>query len=460
MIHPPHFSEGGPGGSEVENLSYNTLAVVGAQWGDEGKGKIVDLLAGKFDAVARFSGGHNAGHTVRVGEKKFALHLIPSGIIHPNTRCFLGPGLVVDPLALVEEIRGLETQGITVDERLWISLRCALLLPTHRALDQAREKARGKGKIGTTGRGIGPAYQDVAARRGLRTWMLQDRTRFEKAARNLMNEHNRELEYLHDTAPVDIDEAIEKLLEASTRLAEMPHDLQSEIHNLLERNAGLLFEGAQGVLLDPLWGTYPFVTSSSCLPAHAATSLGLSPRTIGTVLGVMKAYTTRVGSGPFPSEDSGRAGEELAKRGAEFGTTTGRARRCGFFDAVAARHAVQVAGIDALALTKIDVLDAFDEVKIGVAYEDASGRTLKSFPADAGVLDGVRLRYESHPGWKRPVESLENPEDLDPNALAYIRRLEELTGVPVVILSTGPRRRETMVLNDTPLSARLRKLLS
>jgi len=443
----------------VKISNRDNLAVVGAQWGDEGKGKIVDLLAGSFDGVARFSGGHNAGHTVRVGDRQFALHLVPSGIIHPGTRCFIGPGLVVDPLALSEEIHGLEEQGLDVVGRLVLSSRSSILLPTHAALDRARESGRGRGKIGTTGRGIGPAYQDLASRRGLRAWMLRKPAVFENAARALMEAHNRELERLHERPGIDIGEIMPRLIQAAAGLAPMIGETGSDIRKLLQRDGKLLLEGAQGVLLDPYWGTYPFVTSSSCLPAFGAAALGLPMTAVSAVLGVMKAYTTRVGSGPFPTEDFGETGRELARIGNEFGTTTGRPRRCGFFDAVAARWAVDVAGIDGIALTKIDVLDSFDHIRIATAYEDISGTVVDDFPADADLLANVRVRWETLPGWERPTAGLKDPRDLDPNALAYIRRIEELLGVPVVILSTGPRREETLILGDDVLSQHMKRLL-
>ncbi len=435
------------------------LAVIGAQWGDEGKGKIVDLLAARVDGVARFSGGHNAGHTVRIGELKYALHLIPSGIIHPGARCFLGPGLVIDPGALLREMEGLQEQGIEFGSRMVISSRAALILPTHQGLDHAREAARGKSKIGTTGRGIGPAYEDVASRRGLRAWMLTRPESLQEEAEKLMRAHNEELARLYGADPFVIDEAVGRLLRAAEKLGPFVHEVGSEIRGLLNSGGKLLLEGAQGVLLDPIWGTYPFVTSSSCLPAAGAATLGIPGHRIGPVLGVMKAYTTRVGAGPFPTEDFGPEGEELAKRGAEFGTTTGRPRRCGWFDAVAARHAVEVAGIDAIALTKIDVLDSFDEIRIAVDYEDERGRRIGSLPADTAMLEHLKPCYETMPGWKNPTESLRDPADLDPAARAYISRLEELLGVPVALLSTGPRRAETMVLGQSAVAARLRELL-
>jgi len=459
MILPAGVDFPQQGRSEVKESIAGMPAVIGAQWGDEGKGKIVDLLAGRVDAVARFSGGHNAGHTVRFGTRKFALHLIPSGIIHPGTRCFLGPGLVLDPLALVREMDSLAAQGIDSGDRLRISGRAALILPTHQALDLAREARRGKEKIGTTGRGIGPAYEDVASRRGLRAWLLGQPGRLREHAEKLMALHNLELEKLHGAAPLDIEEALSGLLEAAGKLAPYLAEVGRELRGLLASGATVLLEGAQGVLLDPCWGTYPFVTSSSCLPAAGAATLGLPAASVGPVLGVMKAYTTRVGGGPFPTEEKGEIGRMLAEGGAEFGTTTGRPRRCGYFDAVAARHAVEVAGIEAIALTKIDVLDAFEEIRIGVAYEDTSGSRIEAFPADTSVLDHVRVRYERLAGWEGSVEGLRDPAALPEAARALISRIEELLGIPVVLLSTGPRREETMILGDSSVASRLRDLL-
>ncbi len=443
----------------VSSDGMRSLVVVGGQWGDEGKGKVVDLIAGAFDAVARYNGGHNAGHTVRYGERRFALHLVPSGIVHDGTLCVLGAGMVVDPEALVAEIGHLAEQGVSVEGRLLVSERATLLLPTHRALDLARERARGQGRIGTTGRGIGPAYQDLASRRALRAFLLTDPGRLAERARALMAEHNRELESLHGAEAVDLGRAVEAVVAAARELAPMVGDVGKALLRTHGEGGRILFEGAQGILLDVFHGTYPFVTSSSCLPGLAAVSCGVPPRMVGPVLGVMKAYTTRVGGGPFPTELEDAVGERLRERGAEFGTTTGRPRRCGWFDAVAARYAVRVAGIDALALTKLDVLDGLDEVQVAVAYEDGQGRRLDVPPGDSEAFERLRPVYETFPGWSGSSAGATDEVDLPEGAVAYVRQLERLLGVPVVLVSTGPRRRETILRGDGPVGRFLRRIV-
>ena len=436
-----------------------SMMVIGGQWGDEGKGKVVDLLSGAFSAVVRYNGGHNAGHTVRVGERHFALHLVPSGIIHPGSRCYMGAGLVIDPTALVKEVDRLQSEGIVVEGRLFLSPRAAILLPTHRALDLAREGRRGAGKIGTTGRGIGPAYQDIAQRRCLRTWMLAEPDTLRDSARTVMEEHNAELVNLFGAEPVDLDGAIDEVMTAAARLAPLIREVGPEIRRHADGGEAILFEGAQGVLLDLNFGTYPFVTSSSCLPGFAAASCGIGPRYLGPVLGIMKAYATRVGSGPFPTEDFGPDGDGLRKRGAEFGTTTGRPRRCGWFDVVAARHAIQTAGIDALAMTKIDVLDGVKTLKVCVAYEGPDGKLIENVPADADLLAEVTPRYEEIPGWDGATEGLVDEAALPDGARAYLQYLEDQLGVPIALVSTGPRREETMARGSSPLAVRIREIL-
>jgi adenylosuccinate synthase len=337
--------------------------IIGGQWGDEGKGKVVDLLSAGFAAVVRYNGGNNAGHTVRFADRRFALHLVPSGIIHEGVTCYLASGMVVDPTGLVAEMDRLVDEGVGIEGRIVLSPRASLILPTHRALDGAREGMRGAGKIGTTGRGIGPAYQDRAQRRGLRAHVLDEPGRLREKALELMEEHNRELAVLFNAEPVDLDEALAELESAAARLAPLIGEVGPALRSHRSAGEAVLFEGAQGVLLDLAWGTYPYVTSSSCLPGSAAASCGIGPRLLGPVIGVMKAYATRVGSGPFPSELDNAIGERMRDRGAEFGTTTGRPRRCGWFDAVAARYAVDVAGIDAVAVTKLDILDGFESIR-------------------------------------------------------------------------------------------------
>lgn len=437
-----------------------SMMVIGGQWGDEGKGKVVDLLSRAFPAVVRYNGGHNAGHTVRVGERKFALHLVPSGIIHPDSRCYMGAGLVIDPTALLKEIDRLEGEGIEVAGRLNLSPRAAILLPTHRALDLAREDRRGDGKIGTTGRGIGPAYQDIAQRRCLRTWMLTSPAKLRDAARALMVQHNAELVALFGVDEVDIDAALNEVMAAAKRLAPLVREVGPEIRRHADSGDPILFEGAQGVLLDLNWGTYPFVTSSSCLPGFAAASCGVGPRYLGPVLGVMKAYATRVGSGPFPTEDFGADGDGLRDRGAEYGTTTGRPRRCGWFDVVAARHAIQTAGIDALALTKIDVLDGLKTLKVCVAYEGPGGEVVETVPADADLLAEVTPRYVDIPGWDGETEGLVDEKALPEGAKAYLKFLEDQVGIPIALVSTGPRREETMARGSSSMARKIAEILS
>ncbi|MEN8163052.1 MAG: adenylosuccinate synthase [Acidobacteriota bacterium] len=441
-------------------VDQKSMMVIGGQWGDEGKGKVVDLLSGAFPAVVRYNGGHNAGHTVRVGERHFALHLVPSGIIHPQSRCYMGAGLVIDPTALLTEIDRLRSEGIEVEGRLCLSPRAAVLLPTHRALDLARENRRGGAKIGTTGRGIGPAYQDIAQRRCLRTWILASPEKLRDSARRLMEQHNEELMALYGAEPVDLEAAVDEVMAAAKRLAPLIREVGPEIRRHADGGEPILFEGAQGVLLDLNWGTYPFVTSSSCLPGFAAASCGVGPRYLGPVLGVMKAYATRVGSGPFPTEDFGPDGDGLRDRGAEYGTTTGRPRRCGWFDVVAARHAVDTAGIDALALTKIDVLDGVKTLKVCVAYEGPGGEAIEQVPADAEMLAEVTPRYVDIPGWEGATEGLVSEERLPEGARAYLQFLEDQVGVPVAMVSTGPRREETMARGSSQMAGRIAEILS
>jgi len=433
--------------------------VVGGQWGDEGKGKVVDLLSAGYPVVVRYNGGHNAGHTVRFADRRFALHLVPSGIIHEHVRCYLASGMVIEPTALVDEMDRLTSEGIPLEGRIFLSPRASLILPTHRALDGARESARGTGAIGTTGRGIGPAYQDTAQRRGLRAHLLAEPERFIERARAVMEHHNKEIADLYGSEPVDLDSACAELRSAAERLAPLLREVGPEIYRHAEAGDPILFEGAQGVMLDLTWGTYPFVTSSSCLPGTAATSCGISPRLLGPVIGIMKAYVTRVGGGPFPSELKDADGETLRERGVEFGTTTGRPRRCGWFDAVAARYAIGVAGIDALAIMKIDVLDVFDTLKVVIGYKLPDGTLVDTVPADPELVATLEPVHEELPGWKQPTEGLTDHAALPSAAVAYLEYLERLVGVPIVLVSTGPRREETLVRGDSDLSRRLAELI-
>jgi adenylosuccinate synthase len=440
-------------------MGTESLMVIGGQWGDEGKGKVVDLLSSDFTAVVRYNGGNNAGHTVRFADRKFALHLVPSGIIHDGVTCYLGSGMVVDPTGLVTEMDTLIGEGVNIEGRIKLSPRATLILPTHKALDSAREGKLGAGKIGTTGRGIGPAYQDRAQRRGLRAHVLGDE-RLQERALALMEQHNRELQILFDAEPVDLDAAVAELETAAERLAPMIDEVGPALRRHQAAGDGVLFEGAQGVLLDLAWGTYPFVTSSSCLPGFAAASCGIGPKLLGPVIGVMKAYATRVGSGPFPSELDDATGEKMRERGVEFGTTTGRPRRCGWFDAVAARYAVEVAGIDAVAVTKLDVLDGFETVKVVTAYRLPDGSTLDTFPADSELAESMEPIYDELPGWSEPTEGVVTEGDLPAEAASYLAYLEEKIGAPAVIVSTGPRREETLIRGDSALADQLRSIIA
>ncbi len=436
----------------------DSLMIAGGQWGDEGKGKIVDLLSAGFAAVVRSNGGHNAGHTVRFAERRFALHLIPSGIVHERVTCYLGAGMVIDPSALVQEIDRLEAEGVATTGRVFISPRAALILPTHRLLDEAREAARGDRKIGTTGRGIGPTYEDVARRRGLRAHLLADPTGLDAAARTLMTDHGRELELLYGAAPLDLEPLLAAVAAAGRRLAGMIRETGPSIRAHRAAGEPVLFEGAQGVLLDHIWGTFPYVTSSSCLPAGAATSCGIDPRHLGPTIGVMKAYVTRVGGGPFPSELNDEVGATLRERGAEFGTTTGRPRRCGWFDAVAARYAVEIGAIDAVALTKLDVLDGLPTIGVVTAYRLPDGTQLATVPADLRELEAAVPVVEQLPGWQTSTVGVTVEADLPAAARAYVAALERHLGVPVVIVSTGPRREETLFRGPSDLTRALRQL--
>jgi adenylosuccinate synthase len=441
-------------------MGTQSLMVIGGQWGDEGKGKVVDLLSSDFAAVVRYNGGNNAGHTVRFADRKFALHLVPSGIIHNGVTCYLGSGMVVDPSGLVAEMETLIGEGVQIDGRIKLSPRATLILPTHKALDSAREGTLGAGKIGTTGRGIGPAYQDRAQRRGLRAHVLADGSRLRGRAIALMEQHNRELEILFGVQPVDLDSAVAELEAAAQRLAPMIEEVGPALRRHQEVGQGVLFEGAQGVMLDLAWGTYPFVTSSSCLPGFAAASCGIAPRLLGPAIGVMKAYATRVGSGPFPTELEDATGERMRERGVEYGTTTGRPRRCGWFDAVAARYAVEVAGIDAVAVTKLDVLDGLETVKVATGYRLPDGSSLDTFPADAELAVAVEPIYEERPGWNTPTEGVISEDNLPAEARSYLAFLEEKIGAPAVIVSTGPRREETLVRGESDLARQLRSIIT
>jgi len=421
------------------------VVVLGTQWGDEGKGKIVDLLTEQASAVVRFQGGHNAGHTLVIGGEKTVLHVIPSGILRDGVQCLIGNGVVLSPEALLKEIHELEARGVPVRDRLVISAACPLILPYHVALDQAREQRRGENKIGTTGRGIGPAYEDKVARRGLRLGDLRNPERFEKILREVLEYHNHALVHYYGVEALDADEVLAKAMAEGEQLLPMMADVTSILHAHRETQAHILFEGAQGSLLDIDHGTYPYVTSSNTTAGGTATGSGFGPLYLDYVLGITKAYTTRVGSGPFPTELFDETGARLAERGHEFGATTGRPRRCGWFDAVALRTAVNINSVSGLCLTKLDVLDGLDEISICVGYQDADGNAANN-PIDAEDYEALTPVYETVPGWQDSTVGAKRVEDLPAAAMDYIRRIEALVGAPIDIISTGPDREETIVL--------------
>jgi adenylosuccinate synthase len=416
------------------------LAVLGAQWGDEGKGKIVDLLTPHFSIVARFQGGHNAGHTVYVNGTKFVLRLIPSGILHAGVTCIIGNGLVVDLTALFAEVDELTSNGIDVASRLIISDKAHLILPYHRDLDLLSEARRGERKIGTTSRGIGPAYEDKIARRGIRVCDLMDPVGLEQNIRDNVTARNR----LVQDSTMDWRPVFDQLLGYGQRLRPWVRDVSLLLAEAMRAGQAILFEGAQGTLLDIDHGTYPYVTSSNATIGGVCTGLGVGPRAIGAVMGVVKAYTTRVGEGPLPTELLGEMGNRLRDTGNEYGAVTGRPRRCGWYDAVAVRYGARINGLDALALTKLDVLDGLDRIDICTAYRCGS-RTLTEFPSDIGQLAACEPVYETMPGWPSPTKGVRRFEDLPEAARRYIARLEEVSGVRAALVSTGSERDDTIL---------------
>jgi adenylosuccinate synthase len=421
------------------------IAVLGAQWGDEGKGKIVDLLTPHFSTVARYQGGHNAGHTVYVQGKKFVLHLIPSGILHPGVACVIGNGVVIDPQALFKEVDELAHLGVDVNGRLLVSEKAHLILPYHRELDVLSEARRGERKIGTTSRGIGPAYEDKIGRRGIRVCdLLGDRDALAQEVRENVSARNRIIkETTLDWKPV-----LDQLIAYGERLRPWVADVSLFLATNIADGKRIMFEGAQATHLDIDHGTYPFVTSSNASVGGICTGLGVPPRAIHGVLGVAKAYTTRVGEGPLPTELSGALADRLRESGQEYGASTGRPRRCGWYDAVVVRYSVRVNGIDSIALTKLDVLDGLPEVKICVGYTTASG-TISEFPADLRLLAAGEPQYETLPGWSEPTRGATDFSRLPANAQRYVRRLEEVSGVRCGIVSTGSDRDETIVVGDS-----------
>jgi adenylosuccinate synthase len=422
------------------------VVVIGTQWGDEGKGKIVDWLTDHVAGVARFQGGHNAGHTLVIKGHKTIVRLIPSGILHAHVKCFIGNGVVVSPEALMTEMGELERAGIEVTKQLRISEACPLILPHHIAIDQARERAKGEAKIGTTGRGIGPAYEDKVARRAIRVQDLYARERFAAKLGEVLDYHNFVLRNYFHADTVDFQKTLDDTLALAAKLKPMVADVSGEINALIREGKSILFEGAQAALLDVDHGTYPFVTSSNCVAGQASAGAGVGPGQLHYVLGVAKAYATRVGAGPFPTELDDEIGERLRVKGNEYGSVTGRPRRCGWFDAAALKRAVQLNGLSGICITKLDVLDGLDTVRVAVGYKVSGGGTRDILPVGAEALSICEPVYEEHAGWKESTVGVKSFEALPKNAQLYLKRLESLVGAPVDLISTGPDREETIVL--------------
>ncbi|MDA8603423.1 adenylosuccinate synthase [Alphaproteobacteria bacterium] len=423
------------------------VAVVGSQWGDEGKGKIVDWLSERADVVVRFQGGHNAGHTLVVDDVTYALSLLPSGVVRPGKQALIGNGVVLDPWALVSEIEKCRDLGLEIDEsRLGIAENTPLILPVHSALDHARERARGNSKIGTTGRGIGPAYEDKVARRAVRLSDLADENRLKAALTEMLLHHAALARGMGEPEP-DFDEHLRMLKEIAPQVLPYRARVWQKLSEAKRRRDRILFEGAQGAMLDIDHGTYPYVTSSNTVAGQASAGAGVGPGQVGYVLGITKAYTTRVGSGPFPTEQDNEAGTRLGERGREFGTVTGRKRRCGWFDAVMVRQAVQISGISGIAFTKLDVLDGFDELRICVGYRLGDER-LDYFPTAPDEQAAVEPIYEVVPGWSESTYGARSWAELPANCVKYVRHVEELIGVPIALLSTSPKREDTILVRD------------
>ena len=423
------------------------VVVLGTQWGDEGKGKIVDLLTENAAGVVRFQGGHNAGHTLVIKGEKTVLHLIPSGILREGVECMIGNGVVLSPEALFKEIDMLEAEGVPVTERLQLSVSCQLILPYHGALDAAREAARGSDKIGSTGRGIGPAYEDKAARRGLRLGDLLDAQGFADKLKTVMEYHNFVLEHYYKAEPLSYETVLADTLAYVDRLLPMMSDIPTRLHELSAAGENVMFEGAQGSLLDIDHGTYPYVTSSSTTAGGASTGSGVGPRDLDYILGITKAYTTRVGSGPFPTELFDDIGQAIAIKGQEVGATTGRPRRCGWLDAVALGSSMRINSITGICVTKLDVLDEVEEIKICTAYE-LDGETIDVPPAGAAAFERCKPVFETMPGWMSNTFGATTYEELPENAQKYLKRMGELLEVPVDIISTGPDRDHTMIIRN------------
>ena len=423
------------------------IVIIGTQWGDEGKGKVVDWLTERAAGVVRFQGGHNAGHTLVIGGRKQVLRLIPSGMLRPGVRCYIGNGVVLSPQALLQEIDELEAAGVDAASRLRVSNACTLILPYHVALDRAREAKRGDAKIGTTGRGIGPAYEDKVARRALRAADLLAPERFRARVAEVLDLHNFVLKHYLGAEPLDATQVADEALALAPRLAPMLTDVPDELAAAMAGGQSLLFEGAQGALLDVDHGTYPYVTSSNCVAGAAAVGAGVAPSSLHYVLGIVKAYTTRVGSGPFPTELHDDVGRHLAQVGKEFGSVTGRPRRCGWFDAPALKRSIALNGIGGLAVMKLDVLDGLDTVRLCTAYRRGNA-LLSMLPAGADALAECEPVYEDLPGWKTSTVGVRSWADLPVNAQRYLHRLSEVAGAPIDMVSTSPDRLDTIVLRD------------
>ncbi len=434
----------------LKNNTPETKLILGLQWGDEGKGKVVDLLGDSFDVVARYQGGPNAGHTVKFDGETFILHLIPSGILRQHAECIIGNGVVVNPVTLLEEIHMLQDKGYKVLDRLFISQNAHLILPYHIATEKAQENSTTSSKIGTTGRGIGPSYSDKINRIGVRVGdLLDDDLLAEKIAHNVTHK-NLIIKEIYHGEEVKQEEILEQLRSFRDEIGDCICDTTDRIHQHIQDGKSVLFEGAQGTMLDIDFGTYPFVTSSNTTAGGVCSGLGIPPKLVGHVLGIVKAYTTRVGNGPFPTELTGDMGESIRKIGGEFGATTGRPRRCGWFDAVLLQYAIRINGVDSITLTKLDVLETLDEISICTGYK-VGDKVLKSFPTDLNTLDKVEPVYETMPGWKTTIQDIRTFEDLPQNCKKYVQRLQELLDVPIDIISVGPGRNQNILINNKNL---------
>ncbi len=422
----------------------SVTVLVGSQWGDEGKGKIVDLLSEKFDIVTRYQGGANAGHTVVIGDKQYILHLIPSGILRDNVICVIGNGVVIDPTALLEEIDFLKKHSIDVDGRLYISQNAHLIMPYHKLLDSISES--GENKIGTTGRGIGPCYIDKYARKGIKIVDLLNRKSLEEKIRQNLEEKNNLLKKIYEREELDVEEIIKQYVEFDKTIDKYIKDVPSFLNNSIAEGKSILLEGAQGALLDVDFGTYPFVTSSNPVSGGACTGSGIPPNKITDVIGIVKAYTTRVGNGPFPTELTDDLGEELRKTGSEYGATTGRPRRCGWFDAFLVKYSVMINGITSVAITKLDVLSDLDEIKVCVGYS-ADGKTIKTFPTESEKLSSVKPVYQSLPGWKTDISNCKSYTELPQQTKDYLDFISNTAGFKIDIISVGPKRSQTFFVN-------------